>query len=509
MGVNRYFDGSICQVSPPDRSAHWAEQCGRLLIDSCASSAIFLLDKTGHVASWNVGAENITGRRAAEIIGSHSSALTLTGGGKGGSNNGLNLAESLGDWEGEEWYVRNDGSRFWADSVITALHDEHHELLGFGVIVRDATGRHNHLELLRQSEERLRLMIETVQDYAIFMLDPRGDVATWNAGAQKIKGYSSNEVIGRHFSIFYTPEDVATGKPGEELATARSCGRVEDEGWRVRRDGSRFWANVVITAVHDEAGTLRGFAKITRDMTERMQLTELERSRELAAQIQSTREDEQKRIARELHDDLGQQLTAFKMGTALLESNLIASGGARHLASQTQDLQKEVDSMMASVRRIASDLRPPVLDDLGLVAAVDWLADDFHHRYGVDVSARLEIGDLMFSDAAATAIFRIVQEALNNVAKHAQASEVTLEMTCSDSMCALSIEDDGQGVPLHAPRSEKSFGLLGMHERARQLDGTVTIDTGPGRGFRILVQFPIHAIAADATCQGRSDFGLD
>jgi signal transduction histidine kinase len=121
---------------------------------------------------------------------------------------------------------------------------------------------------------------------------------------------------------------------------------------------------------------------------------------------------------------------------------------------------------MASVRRIASDLRPPVLDDLGLLGAVDWLADALHHRYGVDVSARLEIGDLMFSDAAAMAIFRIVQEALNNVAKHVQASEVTLEMTCSGSMCALSIKDDGQGVPLLAPRSEKSFGLLGMHERA-------------------------------------------
>jgi PAS domain S-box-containing protein len=279
------------------------------------------------------------------------------------------------------------------------LRDKQHELLGFGVIMRDATERHNHLELLRQSEERLRLMIETVQDYAIFMLDPLGNAASWNSGAQNIKGYSSNEIIGRHFSLFYTPEDVATGKPREEFATANACGRVEDEGWRVRRDRSRFWANVMITAVHDEVGTLRGFAKITRDMTERTQLIELERSRELAMQFQSTREDEQRRIARELHDDLGQQLTALKMGTALLEGNLIASDGARHLASQTHDLQKEIDSMMASIRRIASDLRPPVLDDLGLLAAIDWLADDLRHRYGVVVSARLETGDLMFNGA--------------------------------------------------------------------------------------------------------------
>ncbi|CAN7791279.1 PAS domain-containing sensor histidine kinase [Caballeronia sp. LjRoot34] len=376
-------------------------------------------------------------------------------------------------------------------------------------MVQDASARHKHLELLRQSEERLRLMIETVQDYAIFMLDPLGNVASWNAGAQKIKGYSSDEIIGRHFSIFYTPEDIATGKPGEELATANSCGRIEDEGWRVRRDGSHFWANVVITAVRDEAGTLRGFAKITKDMTESMQLTELERSRELAAQIQSTREDEQQRIARELHDDLGQQLTALKIGTALLEGNLIASGGARHLASQTQVLQKEIDSMMASVRRIASGLRPPVLDDLGLLAAIDWLADDFRHRYGVGMSVRIEAGSWMFNDAAATAIFRIVQETLTNVARHAQASEVTLEMICDDDTCALRIDDDGQGVLLHTLRSEKSFGLLGIRERARQLNGTVAIDTAPGCGFHIFVQFPIHAVTSDATCQRRDNSGLD
>lgn len=155
-------------------------------------------------------------------------------------------------------------------------------------------------------EDRYQLLIDAVRDDAVFMLDPDGRVARWNSGAHKIKGYSTDEIIVRHFSVFYTPEDVVSDKPRRELAIAAARGRAEDQGWRVRWDGSRFWADVTITAVHDPSDALLGFAKVTRDMTERMRLAELKHSSELAAQIQSTREDEQKRITRELHDDLGQ-----------------------------------------------------------------------------------------------------------------------------------------------------------------------------------------------------------
>lgn len=349
-------------------------------------------------------------------------------------------------------------------------------------------------------EDRYALLIEAVQDYAIFMLSPSGHVASWNTGAQRIKGYAPEEIIGRHFSAFYTPEDLLAGKPEHELAIAIAQGRVEDEGWRVRRDGSRFWADVIISAVHDASGTLLGFAKVTRDMTERIRLAELENASKLASQIQGAREEEQKRIARELHDDLGQQLTALKMGIALLETQIRnASEDNLRRLTETLGLQGQIDAMTASVRRIASGLRPPMLDDLGLVAAVDWLADDFRLRYGVKVISRIGIDDLQFNEFAATTIFRVVQEALTNVARHAKATQVVVELTCAGDTCVVLIEDDGIGALLNAPHKEKSFGLLGMRERVRQLNGTVAVDSSPGCGFHIRIQLPVSAIGPGAT----------
>lgn len=347
-------------------------------------------------------------------------------------------------------------------------------------------------------DERYHLLIDAVQDYAIFMLDPTGQVTSWNSGARKIKGYEVDEIVGRHFSIFYTPEDVAADKPARELALATAHGKAEDQGWRVRRDGSRFWADVTITAVRDSSGELRGFAKVTRDMTERMRLAELEHASELAAQIQSTREDEQRRIARELHDDIGQQLTALKMGIAALEAQLATSNSGQLARATTLALQKQIDTTMMSLRSIAANLRPPVLDDLGLVAAIEWLADDFTHRYGVKTSVDIKADDLVFSESASTAIFRVVQEALTNVAKHAQASEVLIAVAAGADLCTVRIEDDGCGAALDGERKAGSFGLLGIRERARQLGGSVTIDSTPGTGFRIAVRIPLSAIQADA-----------
>src|SRR6185436_18167203 len=162
-----------------------------------------------------------------------------------------------------------DGSRFWASVIITALRDDAGKLIGFAKVTRDLTGRRAAEEELRLSEERFRLIVQTVRDYAIFMLDPTGHIATWNAGAERIKGYRADEIIGKHFSVFYPAEDRDWDKPAWELREATRDGRFEDEGWRVRNDGSRFWADDVITALHDDEGRLGGFAKVTRDLTER------------------------------------------------------------------------------------------------------------------------------------------------------------------------------------------------------------------------------------------------
>ncbi|NYH19930.1 PAS domain-containing sensor histidine kinase [Paraburkholderia bryophila] len=345
-------------------------------------------------------------------------------------------------------------------------------------------------------EDRYQLLIDAVQDYAIFMLDPTGRVASWNGGARKIKGYEAGEIIGRHFSVFYTPEDIASNKPAHELAVATAQGRVEDQGWRVRRDGSRFWADVAITAVYDTTGVLLGFAKVTRDMSERMRLAELEHASELAVRMQSAREEEQRRIARELHDDLGQQLTALKMGIAALENQLSDGNGGSPALAATRGLQQQIDDTIGSLRRIAANLRPPMLDDLGLAPALEWLADDFAGRFGVKTYVDIEVDHKIFTVPASTAIFRIVQEALTNVAKHAQASEVRITLSASTDRCTVRVEDNGLGDATGGERKTNSLGLLGMRERARQLGGFVLIDSAPRAGFRITVHLPLDAIQA-------------
>ncbi len=250
------------------------EQFERVVAD-VRDYAIFLLDPTGIILTWNAGAESIKGYRAAEIIGQHFSRFySKESVASGWPAHELDVATTTGRFEEDAWRIRKDGTRFWANVVITPLRDDSGEPRGFLKITRDLTDRKQAEEKLRLSEERFRLMIEGVQDYAIFMLDPLGHVATWNLGAQRIKGYTADEIIGRHFSCFYPPEALQRGWPAEELIRATAEGHFEDEGWRVRKDGSTFWASVVLTPVYDEGRTLRGFAKVTRDLTERKQAEE-------------------------------------------------------------------------------------------------------------------------------------------------------------------------------------------------------------------------------------------
>jgi PAS domain S-box-containing protein len=242
----------------------------RLMISEVKDYAIFLLDSSGVVTTWNEGAERIKGYTAKEIIGKNFSEFyTPEAVANGQPLQELSIAKAMGRYQEEGWRVRKDGSRFWADVVITALRDEAGQLRGFGKVTRDITERKSAEEALRFSEENLRLMISEVKDYAIFLLDPSGVVTTWNEGAERIKGYTAKEIIGKNFSEFYPPEAVASGQPLQELNIAKTMGRYQEEGWRVRKDGSRFWADVVITALRDETGRLRGFGKVTRNLTER------------------------------------------------------------------------------------------------------------------------------------------------------------------------------------------------------------------------------------------------
>ena len=262
----------------------------RLLIESVVDYGIFMLDLDGRIATWNAGAERMEGYGAREIIGKHFSILySPEDVASGKCEQKLATATREGRFEEEGWRVRKDGSRFWANVLITPVRDAAGRLIGFGKVTRDLTERQQAQDELRRSDERLRLLIASVRDYAIFVLDPQGHVVTWNRGAERLKGYSANEIIGQHFSRFYPEEDVRAGKCEHELEGATSLGRFEDEGWRLRKDGSRFWANVVITPIHDGNGTLVGFAKVTRDLSERKRHEE--------EQIALARAEEGRRIA--------------------------------------------------------------------------------------------------------------------------------------------------------------------------------------------------------------------
>jgi PAS domain S-box-containing protein len=283
------------------------EERFRLLVEGVKDYAIFMLDPDGKVASWNEGAHHIKGYRQQEILGRHFSVFFAEEDLKRSKpERELQIAQDEGSYEEEGWRVRKDGSRFWASVLITALWDEAGSLRGFAKVTRDITERkraeeeirqlnknlenrveertsqlegavaelESHQRELRQSEERFRILVEGVSDYAIFMLGPDGSVVSWNEGAERIQGYGASEITGKHFSIFYAEEDIERGLPGEELRVAAAEGRFEEEGWRVRKDGTRYQAEVVITALRDEAGNLRGFSQVTRDITARKEAEE-------------------------------------------------------------------------------------------------------------------------------------------------------------------------------------------------------------------------------------------
>jgi PAS domain S-box-containing protein len=258
-----------------------------LLVQSVTDYAIYMLDPTGKVTSWNAGARRFKGYEADEIIGQHFSRFYTPEERDRIPKLALETAEREGRFEAEGWRVRKDGTRFWANVVIDPIWDPEGKLVGFAKVTRDLTERRAAEEELRRSEERFRLLVQSVTDYAIYMLDPEGKVSSWNAGAERFKGYAAGEIIGEHFSRFYSEEDRAAGIPKTALETARREGRFEAEGWRLRKDGTRFWANVVIDPIRTPDGRLLGFAKITRDLTERKRSQEeLERTREAFFQSQ-------------------------------------------------------------------------------------------------------------------------------------------------------------------------------------------------------------------------------
>jgi PAS domain S-box-containing protein len=340
--------------------------------------------------------------------------------------------------------------------------------------------------------EIYRLLINSVRDYAIFVLDPEGRVLTWNPGAQAMKGYKPEEIIGQHFSKFYPEDAVQSGWPTRELQLAEKEGRFSDEGWRVRKDGTSFWASVVITALKTEDDTLTGFAKVTNDLTERRQteervqqlnselrqrISQLDESRrvvelrtielqKLSSQLLQVQDEERRRIARELHDDLGQQMSAIKM---LLASNV-----------QNDEVSKMVDSAADSVRNLSYLLHPPLLDETGLRAALHWYVDGMVKRSGIQIA--LSVSPHTFprlSRDIEMTIFRVVQESLTNVYRHAATDSARVEIEKQADWIIARVRDYGRGLPREfaGPGSSGRLGvgISGMRERVRQLGGELSV----------------------------------
>lgn len=366
----------------------------------------------------------------------------------------------------------------------------------------------NSEQALRRSEDRFRVLVEAVQDYAIFILDPDGYVSTWNIGAERINIYKPAEIIGRHFSIFYPEEDILAGKPTRALEIAAKEGRLEDEGWRLRKDASRFWASVTITALRDDAGNLMGFAKVTRDVTERMcahaaleaARKELEQSesslRELSQHLLRTQDEERRRIGRDLHDSLGQYLAALRMKLAALGRMV---GPNAKAVTEITECTHLTDAALKEVRTVSYLLYPPMLEEFGLKSAISWYLEGFSSRSGVKTTLDVSFDMKRLDHDVELALFRVLQESLTNVHRHSGSTTASVRLGMQNDSAILEVRDQGKGIPQSLDHSEQDrictlgVGMRGMNERLRQLGGRVEVSSSP-KGTIVTAIVPIDRL---------------
>jgi len=503
----------------------------RLLIEAVTDYAIYMLDPDGIVSSWNPGAERFKGYTSGEILGQHFSRFySEEDRARGLPAIALATAASAGKFESQGWRMRKDGTRFWAHVVIDPIRGDNGELMGFAKITRDLTQQKFAEQELLKSEQQFRLLVQGVTDYALYMLDPKGHVSSWNFGAQRIKGYRPDEIIGQHFSRFYTPQDRETGEPQKALDTAIREGRFEKEGWRMRKDGSRFWAHVVIDPIRDETGTLIGFAKITRDITERREAASaLEQTRE--ALFQSQKMDAIGQLTGGVAHDFNNLLMAVLGSLELLSHRLPpddararrfldnAVQGAKRGATLTQ-------RMLSFARRQELDPKPVALPTL-----VRSMVELLERSLGSAITIRTDMPDGL---PAAQADANQLELAVLNLCMNARdampdGGEIHIAARCEkiapghktglpagDYLC-LSIRDQGEGMDAEtlAKAAEPFFttkgvgkgtglGLPMVHGMAEQVHGRLMLDSAPGKGTTAAIWLPAAKSAAAASQPGEA-----
>jgi PAS domain S-box-containing protein len=488
----------------------------RLLVESVSDYAIFALDPTGHILSWNAGARRLKGYEPQEIIGRHFSTFYSPDDiAAGKPERELEDTARDGRVEDEGWRIRKDGSRFWANVIITALRDETGTLVGFAKVTRDLTERRAAEDELRRSEERFRLLVQGVKDYAIFMLDPTGHIASWNEGAQRAKGYTAEEIIGAHFSIFYPAEDVAAGKPPWELEIASREGKYEEEGWRVRKDGSFFWANVLITALRDASGRLLGFTKVTRDLTERRASHEraIADARRIAAAEAASRTKSEFLAA--MSHELRTPINAT-MGY----TDLIKLGIGGDISDQQQEYLERIRSSQEHLLRIINDLLNYSRIEAGQVqydvapVPVHEVVDavlPMVEPQAVTKGLALDHGPCpgqLVARADRARIEQIVLNLLSNAVKFTPSGgSVSVSCGVTDSSALVIVRDTGPGIPpekqaaifepfvqlgrsLTSGHEGTGLGLAISRDLARAMGGDVTVESTPGEGATFTLALP-------------------
>ena len=475
------------------------EQRLQLLVEAVVDYGIFLLDTTGHIVSWNSGAQKLKGWTREEIPGRHfSTSHPPDAIDRGWPDEELRRAAADGRFEDEGWRIRKDGSRFWANVVITALRDPATgELTGFAKVTRDLTERRRHEEELSASEERLRLLVDSIADHAVFMLDEQGRVQSWNRGAELINGYTGEEILGQHFGIFFSPQDQQAGKPQRELEQARLRGRFEDEGWRVRKDGSRFWGKVVVTTVYGRSGELIGYAKVTQDLSTRQRLEDLERSTQRTNEFLAM-------LAHELRNPLAPIRNAVTILQRIDEQ----------VPPQVRRLRDIVDRQVSQLTRLVDDLLDvsrlatgKIRLRRGLVDAGDIVARSIQtarpligaRRHTLEVQAA---PDRLLVDGDPTRLAQILQNLLVNAAKYTpEGGEIRVQTRRDGAYVEILVQDNGRGIA--ASELERIFELFAQGEGDHHSGGG---DSGLGVGLalaRALVQMDGGGMSAHSQGPGR------
>lgn len=480
-------------------------QMYRLLVNTVKDYAIFLLDPDGRIASWNLGAEKIKGYRADEIIGRHFSVFYPRAAVESGwPDYELAEARKTGRFEDHGWRVRKDGSLFWANVLITALRDDRGELRGFAKITRDLSERRQYEETLRESEERFRLLLDGIEDYAIFMLDPEGRVVTWNAGAKAIGRFESQQILGRSFEAFYPDDARRAGKPERDLELARDAGHVLEEDWRVRRDGSLFWASIVLTAIRDEHGTLRGYAQVLGDMSERKRLEELEHSSRRMNEFLAM-------LAHELRNPLAPIRNAVELMRREPPTHPLHVRCRDMIDRQVTQLKRLVDDLLDVSRVTAGTIRmQPQRVDVAEIVRHSLEASELLLRSRDQLLEVQLPSQPLWVQADPLRLSQVFQNLLNNASKFTPAGgRIGIRAWAETAAAAVEVSDSGVGIAAAdlesifelfaqgsepAPSGESGLGVgLSLVRSIVNLHGgaVTAMSPGPGQGSQFRVRLPL------------------